>query len=42
MAETPFDTVGVDTEEDVRRVEEIMRSGENQHLPRSHGVTEER
>lgn len=26
VAETPFDTVGVDTEEDVRRVEEIMRS----------------
>lgn len=25
VAETPFDTVGVDTEEDVRRVEEIMR-----------------
>jgi 3-deoxy-manno-octulosonate cytidylyltransferase (CMP-KDO synthetase) len=24
-AETPFDTVGVDTEEDVRRVEEILR-----------------
>ena len=27
VAETPFDTVGVDTEEDVRRVEEILRSG---------------
>jgi 3-deoxy-manno-octulosonate cytidylyltransferase (CMP-KDO synthetase) len=26
VAETPFDTVGVDTEEDVRRVEEMMRS----------------
>jgi 3-deoxy-manno-octulosonate cytidylyltransferase (CMP-KDO synthetase) len=26
VAETPFDTVGVDTEEDLRRVEEIMRS----------------
>jgi 3-deoxy-manno-octulosonate cytidylyltransferase (CMP-KDO synthetase) len=25
IAETPFDTVGVDTEEDVRRVEEILR-----------------
>jgi 3-deoxy-manno-octulosonate cytidylyltransferase (CMP-KDO synthetase) len=25
VAETPFDTVGIDTEEDVRRVEEIMR-----------------
>ena len=29
VAETPFDTVGVDTEEDVRRVEEIMRNGKN-------------
>jgi 3-deoxy-manno-octulosonate cytidylyltransferase (CMP-KDO synthetase) len=27
VAETPFDTVGVDTEEDVRRVEEILRAG---------------
>jgi 3-deoxy-manno-octulosonate cytidylyltransferase (CMP-KDO synthetase) len=27
VAETPFDTVGVDTEEDVRRVEEIIRRG---------------
>ena len=27
VAETPFDTVGVDTEEDVRRVEEILRRG---------------
>ena len=27
VGETPFDTVGVDTEEDVRRVEGIMRSG---------------
>jgi len=25
VAETPFDTVGVDTEEDARRVEEILR-----------------
>ncbi len=25
VAETPFDTIGVDTEEDLRRVEEIMR-----------------
>lgn len=25
VAETPFDTVGVDTEDDVRRVEEILR-----------------
>ena len=25
VAETPFDTVGVDTEEDVKRVEEILR-----------------
>jgi 3-deoxy-manno-octulosonate cytidylyltransferase (CMP-KDO synthetase) len=24
VSETPFDTVGVDTEEDVRRVEEIL------------------
>ena len=31
VAETPFDTVGVDTEEDVRRVEEIMRLGLAQH-----------
>lgn len=30
VAETPFDTVGVDTEEDLRRVEEIMRE---QNLP---------
>jgi 3-deoxy-manno-octulosonate cytidylyltransferase (CMP-KDO synthetase) len=27
VAETPFDTVGIDTEEDVLRVEEMMRSG---------------
>jgi 3-deoxy-manno-octulosonate cytidylyltransferase (CMP-KDO synthetase) len=27
VAETPFDTVGVDTEEDVKRVEEILRAG---------------
>ena len=26
VAETPFDTIGVDTEEDLRRVEEILRS----------------
>jgi len=25
VAETPFDTVGVDTEEDLRRAEEILR-----------------
>jgi 3-deoxy-manno-octulosonate cytidylyltransferase (CMP-KDO synthetase) len=25
VGETPFDTVGVDTEEDVKRVEEILR-----------------
>ena len=25
VAETPFDTVGVDTEEDLRRVEEILK-----------------
>lgn len=28
VAETPFDTVGVDTEEDVSRVEEILRRGD--------------
>ncbi len=28
VAETPFDTVGVDTEEDLRRVEEILRKVE--------------
>jgi len=28
VAETPFDTVGVDTEEDLRRVEEILRKAE--------------
>jgi 3-deoxy-manno-octulosonate cytidylyltransferase (CMP-KDO synthetase) len=27
VAETPFDTVGVDTEEDLRRVEEILKTG---------------
>jgi 3-deoxy-manno-octulosonate cytidylyltransferase (CMP-KDO synthetase) len=27
IAETPFDTVGVDTEEDLRRVEEILKTG---------------
>ncbi len=26
VAETPYDTIGVDTEEDLRRVEEILRS----------------
>jgi 3-deoxy-manno-octulosonate cytidylyltransferase (CMP-KDO synthetase) len=26
VAETPYDTVGVDTEEDLRRVEEMLRS----------------
>ena len=26
-AQTPYDTVGVDTEEDLRRVEEILRAG---------------
>ena len=25
VAETPFDTIGVDTEEDLRRVEEILQ-----------------
>ena len=25
VGETPFDTVGVDTEDDLRRVEEILR-----------------
>ncbi len=29
VAETPFDTVGVDTEEDLRRVEEILRRPAN-------------
>jgi 3-deoxy-manno-octulosonate cytidylyltransferase (CMP-KDO synthetase) len=28
VAETPFDTVGVDTEEDLRRVEDILRKAE--------------
>ena len=27
VAETPYDTVGVDTEEDLRRVEEVLREG---------------
>jgi 3-deoxy-manno-octulosonate cytidylyltransferase (CMP-KDO synthetase) len=27
VAETPFNTVGVDTEEDLRRVEEMVRAG---------------
>lgn len=27
VGETPYDTVGVDTEEDLRRVEEILRAG---------------
>jgi 3-deoxy-manno-octulosonate cytidylyltransferase (CMP-KDO synthetase) len=31
VGETPFDTVGVDTEEDVRRVEEILRTKHRQH-----------
>jgi len=31
IAETPFDTVGVDTEEDVRRVEEILRQRLGEH-----------
>jgi 3-deoxy-manno-octulosonate cytidylyltransferase (CMP-KDO synthetase) len=31
VAETPFDTVGVDTEEDVLRVEAIMRRGIGHH-----------
>jgi 3-deoxy-manno-octulosonate cytidylyltransferase (CMP-KDO synthetase) len=31
VGETPFDTVGVDTEEDVRRVEEILRQGLGGH-----------
>jgi len=35
VAETPFDTVGVDTEEDVSRVEEILRRGDAAtHSPR--------
>jgi 3-deoxy-manno-octulosonate cytidylyltransferase (CMP-KDO synthetase) len=38
VAETPFDTIGVDTEEDVRRVEAIMRS-EQKHSPRGDGAT---
>jgi 3-deoxy-manno-octulosonate cytidylyltransferase (CMP-KDO synthetase) len=29
VAETPFNTVGVDTEEDLRRVEEMVRASEN-------------
>lgn len=28
VTETPFDTIGVDTDEDLRRVEEILRGGE--------------
>ena len=31
-AETPFDTVGVDTEEDVRRVEEILRGSQKSEV----------
>jgi 3-deoxy-manno-octulosonate cytidylyltransferase (CMP-KDO synthetase) len=27
VAETPYDTIGVDTEDDLRRVEEILRTG---------------
>jgi 3-deoxy-manno-octulosonate cytidylyltransferase (CMP-KDO synthetase) len=42
VAETPFDTVGVDTEEDLRRVEEILRSGKFHNPPRRHGATEKR
>jgi len=33
VAETPFDTVGVDTEEDLRRVEEILRAQQRQRTP---------
>lgn len=29
VGETPFDTIGVDTEEDLRRVEELLRSSRN-------------
>ena len=39
VGETPFDTVGVDTEEDLRRVEEILRSELNRP-PQRHGATE--
>jgi len=28
VAETPFDTIGVDTEDDLQRVEELLRQGE--------------
>lgn len=31
VAETPFDTIGVDTEQDVDRVEEILRRGVSPH-----------
>jgi 3-deoxy-manno-octulosonate cytidylyltransferase (CMP-KDO synthetase) len=31
VAETPFDSVGVDTEEDARRVEEILQTPRGQH-----------
>jgi len=42
VGETAFDTVGVDTEEDVQRVEKILLGGENQHPPQRHRVTEEK
>jgi len=32
VAETPFDTVGVDTEEDVRRVEEILKGSQKSEV----------
>jgi 3-deoxy-manno-octulosonate cytidylyltransferase (CMP-KDO synthetase) len=35
VGETPFDTVGVDTEEDLRRVEEILRSKESRPTRRT-------
>ncbi|MBV9435705.1 MAG: 3-deoxy-manno-octulosonate cytidylyltransferase, partial [Acidobacteria bacterium] len=35
VAETPFDTVGVDTEEDLRRVEEMMRKAAGYRLSAS-------
>jgi 3-deoxy-manno-octulosonate cytidylyltransferase (CMP-KDO synthetase) len=35
VGETPFDTVGVDTEEDLRRVEEILRSKESRPTGRT-------
>ncbi len=42
VAETPFDSVGVDTEEDARRVEEILRNEKDLNPPRRHGGTEEK